>query len=114
MRKLKATKKELVLILWSSAIAVFGKFYFESIWYLFDILIMFVLPFILLEKKWKSVLLIIIGNIFLLLFQLISMFVKNLEIVFVDTHTFLIGIIYSIDIYIMVFLYYLYRNKRRY
>ena len=64
-----------------------------------------------MKKKFSAV------NILLLVFQLISLLTKNLAVNIVLENGLLIGIIYSIDVTLMMILYYLYSNvikqKRR-
>lgn len=52
---------------------------------------------------------LILGNIFNLAFQLISLLIKNLAVTILDDNT-LVSLIFMIDVYIMLGLYYLYSN----
>ena len=60
-------------------------------------------------KRWKHV---IIGNVLIFAFQLLSLLVRNIG-VYIDNSSMLIGIIMQIDYYIMLVLYYLYLNNRK-
>lgn len=80
-----------------------------------DIIVCFVIPFIMMKlndnkitKKW-ILLYFLLGNIFNLLFQIISAFTKNIGVNIMDEST-LITLIYSIDMFIMLSLYYSYSN----
>lgn len=81
--------------------------------YVLDCIMLFVIPFFL---KWKGINLNfifekVIGSFALLVFiQFVSLFIKCLAIKVLDDNT-LISLIYSIDIYIMLSLYYLYVNR---
>jgi hypothetical protein len=89
------------------------KLFDQTIGGIFDIWIAFGLPFVLLgkdfKKKWWHVL---IAYSLTFVFQLVSLLVKNIGIVNVG-ETFFIGLIYSIDVYIMCILYYMYRNYEK-
>jgi hypothetical protein len=74
-----------------------------------DIWLSFILPAILVGKDFKRYIAIIFAFVFNIGFQFISLLVKNIGIVNVGD-TYFIGIIYMFDLYIMIFLYYLYRN----
>ena len=65
------------------------------------------LPIILNKKYWKMSL---IGCGLNLLFQFISLITKNVKLDYVD-ETMFIAIIFNIDYYIMIILFYLYRTK---
>lgn len=65
------------------------------------------IPILLNKKYWKMSL---IGCILNFVFQLISVIIKNLSLSFIDSST-INGIIFSIDYYIMIILFYLYRIK---
>ena len=65
------------------------------------------LPIILNKKYWKMSL---IGCVLNLLFQFISLITKNVKLDYVD-ETMFIAIIFNIDYYIMIILFYLYRTK---
>ena len=76
----------------------------------------FIIPIILYKITgnkitWKFILLqVLLSNLFNLVFQLISALVKNLGIKILDSNM-LIDLIYIIDVFIMIALYYLYCNK---
>jgi len=76
----------------------------------------FVMPIILYKINgnkitWKFLLLnVLLSNAFNFTFQLISMLVKNLGVKMLDESS-LITLIYGIDVFIMIGLYYLYCNK---
>lgn len=71
---------------------------------IFDILFMVIIPLIVCKfKNWKKVL---IGNILVFLFQIVSLFTKEVGI-YLTSESILISMIVSIDYYIMIILYYL-------
>ena len=65
------------------------------------------IPILMNKKYWKMSL---IGCGLNLLFQLISLITKNVELNYVDDSMF-VAIIFNIDYYIMIILFYLYRTK---
>lgn len=76
----------------------------------FDIWQFIIMPAIFLSKQFKKYLNIIIANVSLIVFQLISMYVKDIEIGTILGDSVLVGTIYSIDILLMVILYFAYVN----
>lgn len=75
-----------------------------------DILVAFMFPWLFYKAKWYRCL-ISLG--FYLLFGFIIMFTKNLSLTETIDCDLLVTIIYSIDYFIMLFLYYLYSNLLR-
>ena len=69
-----------------------------------------VMPYLISFRKNARLIHIIIGNLLLIVFQVISLFVKNLKIGLITENGMLIGIIYGIDVFLMVILYYFYSN----
>ena len=67
------------------------------------------MPILFLGKKWKEYWKVIVGNILLVVFQLVSMYVKNIKLGILGDNN-LIGLIFSLDILIMIMLYYGYSN----
>lgn len=86
--------------------------YFVYISYLLDVLILILLPMILNKfKNWKRV---IIGNILVMVFQLLTLAVRNLNVGFGFNvnNTFIIQCLYQVDYYLMIILFYLYNTKK--
>jgi len=76
---------------------------------IFDIWQVILLPAILIGKDWKSYWKIILANVLLILFQVISMFTKGTTPQEIYNNS-IIGMIYSFDVLIMTLLYYGYAN----
>jgi hypothetical protein len=112
IQQYKFTKKQFFVVFISVIIATFVKMIKQEIGVLFDIYLTFILPTLFLGKNFKKYIAIIVANLFIFAFQIISLFVKNLAFVVVDDSTF-IGLIYMIDMYLMCVLYYLYRNYEK-
>ena len=86
------------------------RLFYNGTWtLLLDFLLFAGLPMILLGKKYKRYYQILIAWVITFLLQVVSLLVKNIGLVNVG-ETYFVGLIYSMDIYIMCFLYYLYRN----
>lgn len=75
----------------------------------FDIWQVIVMPILFLNKEFKKWLNVIIANVLLFAFQIISMYTKNIEFGVLGDSV-LIGAIYSIDVLIMLVLYFAYAN----
>ena len=66
----------------------------------------------LVKSKFKSIKWVILGIVTIFGFQVISLLTKNIGL-YIDNSSMLIGLIYQIDYYIMIVLYYLYIMKRK-
>lgn len=75
----------------------------------FDIWQVIIMPIIFLNKEFKKYLNIVIANILLFGFQIISMYTKDIEFGVLGD-SILVGTIYSIDVFIMIVLYFAYAN----
>ena len=83
---------------------IFNKF--DILFFVLDFIMTIGFPLFLKIKNWKRILL---GCVLTLIFQVLSMFLKMDNYTMFDNN-FLVGIILSIDYYIMLVLYYLYSN----
>lgn len=107
---IKTTYKHNIILLITLSIWWFIKLLaYEdfNIMVLLDVAYMIFMPIIINRKIWISS---IIGFVLTLVFQTISALTKNLSFYYVD-EKFIIGAIFTIDYYIMLILYYLYRTK---
>lgn len=112
IQQYKFTKKQIILIAPTILVSCAVKLINNKIGLIFDIWIMFGLPFCLLKFNWKKIPAIIIAFLLNLAFQFVSILAKNLSIGFLDESTFIV-LIYGIDVYLMCLLYYLYRNYQK-
>lgn len=112
LQKYKFSKIEFLLTTVSVFATCLVKLYNSKVGIVLDFWVLLFLPIILIGKDYKKYWNALVGVIFNFSFQLISIVVKNLAIVVIDDSTF-ISLIYMIDIYIMCFLYYLYRNYKK-
>ena len=109
LQKYKYNLKEFILTTVSVIASVTIRYFNTPISILFDIWLMAGLPILLLGKQYKKYWQVLIAWFLTFAFQFISLIVKDLAIKPVDENIFLV-LIYGIDVYIMCFLYYLYRN----
>lgn len=107
----KFKRWQLIVVIITVFVGTYIKLYNSKIGLFFDIWQFVLMPLLFIGKEFKRMLLIPIANILLFSFQAISMLSKNLGFKIVTEYGLLIGIIYSIDITIMLLLYYLYSNQ---
>ena len=74
--------------------------------WIFDIWQMFIMPLILLGKRYRAYYRMPVGVALLLVFQLVSMVTKNIDISVITQNGVLISAIFSIDVIIMTILYF--------
>ena len=107
------TKQKLGKDWWILILLLPNAYFKDNIMYLGLIIDLFVcLIYPLIKEKGKSWKWVLIGNILIVLFQQVSLLTKNIGF-YIDNSSMLIGLIYSIDYYIMLVLYYLYIMKRK-
>jgi hypothetical protein len=109
-QKIKYRKIELIILIFTSIGSATVKILLPSIVGLvFDIWSVIIFPVILLWKNKNKMINILIGNILLFAFQLISMFTKNIGVGLLGD-SILEGAIFSIDVILMIILHYAYAN----
>lgn len=112
LQKYKFTLKEFLITIITLVLSVCLRDFSIIFGYIFDFILFFGLPIFMLGKNYKKYYQVFIAFILNFLFQLISLLVKNLSIGYVSESIFFV-LIYMIDLYIMCFLYYLYRNFKK-
>ena len=113
-KKLWFSKRDLLFVIPSILIGVGLRLINNILGYFVDIWQYFVLPLFIDNKFHKNVYVrrILLGFALTFIFQLISLLVKNIGVKIVTDEPFLIALIYFVDIYIMVIMYYLYSNLK--
>lgn len=106
-RRYKAWQLSIVIITVLVGTAV--KIWNTTAGLVFDIWQGIFMPMVFLGKRWRSYWKIIVANVLLVVFQLISMVAKNIDIEILG-ESLLIDIIFSIDVLIMLALYFAYSN----
>lgn len=100
---------EHILLICTCVIGVGIKLWSDNIGWVFDIWQMFIMPAIFIGKDFKQYWKILLGVALLLVFQVISLFIKNLAIhTATSINGLVVSLIYSLDITIMLVLYFLY------
>ena len=88
----------------------FISWYVLLISYILDIIILILIPLIICKlKNWKRV---IFGNILVMLFQLLLIFLRNLNSGLNNFDSFIQQAIIQVDYYLMILLFYLYNTKK--
>lgn len=108
----KLTKNQFLIIILTVIVNSGAKEYSIIGSYVLDVFMLFIMPMLFLGKNFKKYWHILIAFLLTFAFQGISLLTKNLSFGRVDDSTF-ISLIFGIDVYIMCFLYYLYRNSKR-
>ena len=108
--KWKFSKIEFVIYSITTLVGCAVKLLSPILGMIFDIWYIVIMPCVFTLKTPKRHVWVIIGNVLMLVFQMISMFIKNLGLQVVSINGTLIGMIYSIDVTLMFVLYYLYSN----
>lgn len=114
-QKMKFEKLELIVFSSTVIVGTIIKVYLPPILgIIFDLwqLVFMAVVFILKTGEKKKVINVLIGNALLFLFQLISMVTKNIGVTILGESV-LEGVIFSIDTFIMIFLYWCYANEIR-
>ena len=100
---------QLIVLIITVLVGTGIKLWNKTVGLIFDIWQGIGMPILFLGKKWKEYWKVIVGNILLVVFQLVSMYVKNIKLGILGDNN-LIGLIFSLDILIMIMLYYGYSN----
>lgn len=111
-QKIKYTKAEFIILLFSVVLSICIKANSQVLGFVFDIWQAVIMPCVFTIKTPRKHWNVIIGNILVVIFQLVSMFVKNIGIKVLTGESVLTTIIFSIDVFLMVILYYLYANVK--
>ena len=107
----KFEKWQLIIVVLTVLIGTNIKLYNAQMGVVFDFWQVIIMPCLFLYNNPKRVWIIALANILLIIFQIISLITKNLGAKIVLENGLLVGIIYSIDVSIMLFMYYLYSNQ---
>lgn len=105
----KYKKWQFILVILTSLIGTFIKIISVTYGWVFDIWQFALLPILFLGKAFRSYWKVPFSVVLLLIFQIISMYVKDLKLLTLGD-SILVGVIFSIDVLIMIILYYLYAN----
>lgn len=107
----KLTKKHLLIFIPLIIIKSVLGWFISNITFILDLIILIIIP-TLLTKNWKRILL---GNVLVFIFQLITILTRNLNAfgLFNSSNTTIENLLIQIDYYLMILLFYLYTFKRK-
>lgn len=111
--QLKYNKIQLIMVCITVIINVTMKIIYLPIGFVIDLWQVIIMPVIFTWKNKRLHYNIAIGNVLLIIFQLISMYIKNINSLIVSNEGVLISAIFSIDVILMILLYYGYVNVRK-
>ena len=110
LQRTKYKKWELVIltitVLGGTSVKVFWN---EIAGFVFDVWTVVFMPMLFLGKNYKRYIRILFANGLLMAFQLISIYVRNIHHIILDENAF-VGMLFSIDVLIMLVLYFSYSN----
>lgn len=110
MQETKYNKWQLIMVIATVLLTNIIKCINAKLSFITDIWQMIVMPCIFTIKTPKKHWYVLVGNALLMVFQLVSIFVKNVRSVFVTNNGVLISAIFAIDVLLMVILYFAYMN----
>ena len=108
--KWKYTKTQLIILIATAIFSIVIKNISSTIGLLFDVWQVIIMPIVFTWSNKRRILYVFLGNILLIVFQLLSMYIKSTDTLLVTDGGALISIIFSIDVLIMDILYYFYSN----
>ena len=111
--QIKYTKTQFIVTIITVCVNVLVKLTIPNIGLIFDLWQVVIMPAVFTIKTPKKHWNIVIGNGLLILFQVSSMFVKNINIDILTNEGVLTSTIFSIDVLLMILLYYAYVNFKR-
>ena len=103
-------KWELLVVIVTVIVGTLIKYFNQYVGLVFDVWQFIIMPCVFTLDNKRRHIYVIPANILLFVFQAISMFVKNIEFGILTDKGLLISMIYSIDVLLMVLLYYGYSN----
>jgi hypothetical protein len=114
IQKTHYIRKELLMVVFTVLLSTFIKYFYVSIGLIFDVWQVIIMPALFTMKTKKKHWNIIFANVTLFIFQAISMLTKNIQFGILNkSDGILINAIFSIDVLIMVILYFAYINIRK-
>ena len=101
---------QLIVLIVTVLVGTIVKIYNNILGVVFDVWQGIIMPCLFTLKSPNRHKFVILGNGLLLVFQMVSIFVKDIDYIIVTDYGLLTGIIYSLDVLLMIFIYYLYSN----
>lgn len=103
-------KWELFVVIATVIVGTLVKYFNQYVGLVFDVWQGIIMPCVFTIKTPKKHIYVIPANIMLFVFQAVSMFVKNVDFGVLTDKGLLVSMIYSIDVLIMILLYFCYSN----
>lgn len=110
IQEIRMKRWQLSITIITVLIGVFLKLLDSDIGFVFDLWQAVIMPALFSIKKPKCHWNIIIANVLVIIFQLVSMFIKNVNSIVVPNEGVLVASIFLIDVLLMILLYYAYSN----
>lgn len=111
--KWKFEKWELITAIITIILVTLIKIFNQNVGLILDIWQVVLMPMIFNGRGKRRCVFVIIGNLLLVIFQFVSMIVKNIGIGFITDNGILMSFIFNIDVTLMIILYYFYVNILR-
>ena len=108
--KYKYERWQLIVLIVTVLVGTIVKIYSNILGVVFDVWQGIIMPCLFTLKSPNRHKFVVLGNGLLLVFQMVSIFVKDIDYIIVTDYGLLTGIIYSLDVLLMIFIYYLYSN----
>ena len=108
--KWRFEKWELITAIITICLVTLVKIFNQNIGVILDVWQVIIMPMIFKGRGKRRCAFVVIGNLLLIIFQFISMFIKNIGIGFITDNGILISFIFNIDVTLMIILYYFYIN----
>lgn len=108
--KWKFEKWELITAIITICLVTLVKLFNQNIGVILDLWQVVIMPMVFNGRGKRRCAFVVIGNLLLIIFQFISMFIKNIGIGFITDNGILISFIFNIDVTLMIILYYFYIN----
>lgn len=109
LQRTKYKKWELILLIITVLVGSAVKMLSSTFGFIFDIWQVVIMPMVFLGKNYKKYWKVGLANILLMTFQLASIYIKNINTIILGEGI-LIGTIFSIDVWLMLLLYFAYSN----
>ena len=106
----KYNKIQLTIVICTVLVGTIIKYVSSFVGVIFDVWQMIIMPCVFTLKNSSRHKFVLLGNALIVIFQMASIYVKNIDYIIVTDYGLLIGIIYSLDVLLMIFIYYLYSN----
>lgn len=106
----KFTRNQFIVFISTLTVGLFVKSINPIISFIYDFWQGILMPIVFIGKDRKRIWFVFAGNALLIIFQMVSMFVKNIGIGILINNGLVVSWIFCVDVLIMILLYYFYSN----